>query len=400
MLEAERFLRTAISLRPDFADAHSNLGALLEKQDRMDEAMACYREALHVKPDHANARYNLGHVLKALGRFSEAIDCYHQTLAIEPKHANCHYSLATIELSLGHFAQGWNHYRYRPAMRGHNAPAIPPCLPAALAGQSVSLLSEQGLGDEMFFLRFIPRLQERGAGPITYYRAGRKLVPLLTRAHVMDHIAKPHDSPEPNDGAIPIGELPRLLEMERIEQIPPVLMLAPMPASVEAMRARLHVLGPPPYIGVTWRAGTPDEELALYKACPLSRLAVALGNVTATVLVLQRHPAPGEIEAFTQALGRPVHDLSSLNKDLEQMLALLAQIDDYIGVSNTNMHLRAGAGKTAKVLVPAPPEWRWMAEGRESPWFPGFTVYRQGYDGNWEEAFDMLGADLNHVYGR
>ena len=60
------------------------------------------------------------------------------------------------------------------------------------------------------------------------------------------------------------------------------------------------------------------------------------------------------------------------------MLALLALLDDYVGVSNTNMHLRAGVNRTAKVLVPAPPEWRWMAEGKESPWFPGFTVYRQG----------------------
>ena len=89
-----------------------------------------------------------------------------------------------------------------------------------------------------------------------------------------------------------------------------------------------------------------------------------------------------------------MHDLSALNEDLEAMLALLALIDDYVGVSNTNMHLRAGVGKTARVLVPCPAEWRWMAQGDESPWFPGFKVYRQKTDGNWNEALGRLAADL------
>jgi hypothetical protein len=95
-----------------------------------------------------------------------------------------------------------------------------------------------------------------------------------------------------------------------------------------------------------------------------------------------------------QALGARVHDLSDLNDDLEAMLALLEVIDEYVGVSNTNTHLRACAGKTARVLVPAPAEWRWMAAGRYSPWFPGFPVYRQGVDGDWRAALDELARDL------
>ena len=88
-----------------------------------------------------------------------------------------------------------------------------------------------------------------------------------------------------------------------------------------------------------------------------------------------------------------------MNDDLEQMLALLSLIDEYVGVSNTNMHLRAAVGKTARVLVPSPPEWRWMAEGRESPWFPGFSVYRQGYEGDWTQALAQLESDLRGAGG-
>jgi hypothetical protein len=82
------------------------------------------------------------------------------------------------------------------------------------------------------------------------------------------------------------------------------------------------------------------------------------------------------------------------------MLALLDVLDDYIGVSNTNMHLRAGAGKTARVLVPWPAEWRWMIAGGTSPWFPGFRIYRQRPDGDWKEALTALAADLQSASGR
>jgi len=78
----------------------------------------------------------------------------------------------------------------------------------------------------------------------------------------------------------------------------------------------------------------------------------------------------------------------------------LALIDDYIGVSNTNMHLRAGVGKTARVLVPCPAEWRWMAAGEESPWFPGFRIYRQTPDGDWSGALNKLRGDLLESLGK
>jgi hypothetical protein len=91
-----------------------------------------------------------------------------------------------------------------------------------------------------------------------------------------------------------------------------------------------------------------------------------------------------------------VHDFTDLNDDLEDMLALLTLIEEYVGVSNTNMHLRAAAGRTARVLVPRPAEWRWLNAGRASPWFPGFALYRQSLQGDWRAAFAALERDLAH----
>jgi len=98
-------------------------------------------------------------------------------------------------------------------------------------------------------------------------------------------------------------------------------------------------------------------------------------------------------------VGRAVHDLSALNDNLADMLAALTIVDEYVCVSNTNTHLRASAGRTGRVLVPWPPEWRWMISGEESPWFPGFRIYRQKPDGDWTAALDRLRQDLRAASG-
>jgi hypothetical protein len=170
------------------------------------------------------------------------------------------------------------------------------------------------------------------------------------------------------------------------------------------MRERLAALGPPPYIAITWRAGTlPEEQQSanwvLFKSVDMEALARALAPARATLVALQRRPEAGEIDRFSALVGRTVHDLSDLNEDLEAMLAALSLIDDYVGVSNTNMHLRIAAGRTARVLVPAPGEWRWLRHGASSPWFPGFAIYRQTLQGNWAPALAALERDLGANFG-
>jgi hypothetical protein len=156
------------------------------------------------------------------------------------------------------------------------------------------------------------------------------------------------------------------------------------------MRARLESVGPGPWTAVTWRAGVPGITL---REVPPASLGNTLAGVPGTVLIVQRKPAPDDVAAFNGALGRAAADFSDVNDDLEAMLALMALVDRYVSVSNTNVHLRASAGKPSHVLVPHPPEWRWFAEGT-SPWFPDASVYRQGTDGNWSGALTELAKDI------
>jgi hypothetical protein len=112
-----------------------------------------------------------------------------------------------------------------------------------------------------------------------------------------------------------------------------------------------------------------------------------------TFLSLQRLTYAEDLKKLGEALPRTIIDLSAINDDLQSMLALLACLDDYVCVSNTNVHLRAGLGMTGRVLVPEP-EYRWGNEGDESPWFPGWKVYRKANDSGWNEALAKLQSDL------
>jgi hypothetical protein len=134
-------------------------------------------------------------------------------------------------------------------------------------------------------------------------------------------------------------------------------------------------------------------QVVLSKSVPPEVLGRSLAGMGATLVSLQRAPVPEEHAALAAAAQATVHDASDVNADLESALALVTLLDDYVGVSNTNTHLRAAAGKAGRVLVPWPPEWRWLETGR-SPWFASIATYRQGRDGDWGAAVAQLRADL------
>jgi hypothetical protein len=113
-----------------------------------------------------------------------------------------------------------------------------------------------------------------------------------------------------------------------------------------------------------------------------------------TLIALQREPDRAGLDAIAGAARAKVHDWSALNEDLVEMTALLEVLDEYVAVSNTNIHLVAGLGRQARALIPFPPEWRWMRTDVESAWFPGFPLYREPLARGWSEPLARLRADL------
>ena len=360
--EAERLLRQCAELEPGTSDAYENLAWIYGEQNRIEELFAacdlgigrCAKPGAlwQVKADR--------HLI--LGREEDCLACHARAIESEPAsdspaYARLRTNHALALLTLGRNAQGWREMRWRwdrvaLARRQSNFATDPSALPQDLAGKRILIVQEQGLGDELFFLRYAPLLKARGA--LLSYQGEPKMHALLGgRRDLFDRLLAPGDSPGGVDLSLLSGDLPEAAGGDIVPPLP----LAPQGTLLDAWKAHLASLGPPPYIGVTWSAGLGAElsfrsrRPTLVKEVSVDLLATALREVPGTVLVLQRNPTPGSIERFVDALGRPAHDLSALNERLDDMLAVLRLLNEYVCVSNANAHIAASLGLACRVLV-------------------------------------------------
>ena len=394
-------LMRALEIDPARAATILSLANLDQAEGRLEAALEGYRRAQALDPAMAQAPYGRGYLFhNAKGDIEAGIAGYREAIALREDFAAAHHNLAHALFLTGRFAEAWREYRWRtPRLQleaRRSAAGRPYAPPREMppAGARLVIVAEQGLGDTLFVLRFAPRLAERGI--VLEFEGDARLHGMLSRTGLFERLSTPSDEPR-GEGAMEIlaGDLPLLLSDEERAEAPPALALPPEPSNVAALRARLAGLGPAPYVGIAWRAGVPRAASTevLLKELPLAAFGAALSGARATWVSVQREPRAGESAPLEASLGAPLHDLSAVNQDLEASLALMAVLDGYVGVSSTNVHLRAGTGREAHVLVPFPPEWRWMAEG-ESRWFPAMHVHRQSADGGWGPAFAALAARL------
>jgi Flp pilus assembly protein TadD len=394
---AESFRRAA-TLAPPYPDAPFMLGLALQSAGRAEDALRVFADLAQRAPDNEDVFLQLG------GAFSEArgVDALvaHYRAGQERwrQSGRLHRALGVALLAAGRYEEGWAAYVARDFAGPAPRDPLPGVLPPTLPGRAFLLESEQGLGDVLFFCRFAPRLVARGASVAA--RVDARLVPLLGRCGAFEAVLAEDDVvPEAiaSSERIALGDLPHAVGGEPCAP----LALVPDAARVARWRERLAAFGPAPYVGVTWRAGSVDagrefarDRLALMKEAPLAALGVALRGGSGTLVALQRRPRATDLALLARTAARPVLDATAANDDLEDALALVAALDRYVAVSNTNVHLRAAVGASCDVLVPQPPEWRWMIAGESSPWFPAARLHRQGADRNWAAAFASLRASL------
>jgi tetratricopeptide (TPR) repeat protein len=405
LMELERYAEAMVqfarvtTLHPRHGLGWQMLGEATRLAGKPEVALPAYRQAISLLPDWYQPYGALGSALRELDRYDEAMNAWRSGLLGHPDNLDLNFALAGYALASEDWATGWRHYACRPSGRRLPFPEgyVVPLQP----GQPVRVHYDQGLGDELFFLRFVPALVSRGL--TIHYTTHPKLLPLLQgRPDIAVLKAAELGQPEPYD--ILVGDLPYLAGMQTTKDIPPSLALPLDAVRVKALREALAAFGPPPYLGITWQGGTAKKEghkgawRNLHKEISPAMLGKLAHDWPGTVVVLQRLPKLEDLASFSTELGRPYLDWSRLNDDLTEVLAGLSLLDEYVGVSNTIMHLLAGIGRTARVLVPYPADWRWMAGGEESPWFPGFKVYRQTHLKNWDEALASLAQDLKQTY--
>lgn len=404
---AEVTLLQAFVNHPHSEAAAYNLAVFYEQENQPAQALQFLEPSAQRFPQSARLHYNLGANRAACGQVEAALQAFEQTLRIDPQHLQAHQNLALIHLRQGELQPGWTHYAWRfnrHQMEGAPAPWAPhtPTLPADLTAVTVALWGEQGIGDEMFFLRYLPLLKARSA-TVVYRTCNAKLLPLLVQWQaqgLIDHLLAA-DTPVV-EGAVPllIGDLPLALGATAMTGYPPPLHLSADPAAVQRWRQCYPLLASPrPRVGLTWRAGAAQPQTDangnrwLTKEVPLARLVALLAPLDVDVVILQRKPASDELAWVQAQLGTArCLDASAFDADLPELLALLSTLDGLVGVSNTNVHLMAALGKGGDILVPAPAEFRWQETGAASPWFENFRVWRQDQDGDWTPALAALQA--------
>ncbi len=398
--EAEEALAAALALDPKLSEARINLAMAQRQSGKADAALASMREGESDAALDARALARLGAIYGEIGESDKAIELAERALASSPDLAGAHGTLAVELLRNGALERGWHEHAYRPT-RGSQifedirAGRYPPRLPASLAGRDVCILAEQGLGDVLFFLRFAKPLADEGAR-LQLLGADPRLETLLRRALPLEY--GPIDHPRTVDAlTIWAGDLPAFVGPLTGSGVCPSLAIEPQADRVRRMRERIGASGVPA-VGIAWRAGTtpragPVGNTLLSKEIAPRQLGRSLAGAALRGVVIQRAPRAAEIAALEDGLGAGVLDLSLANDDLEDLLALCAVLEDYVGVSNTSVHLRAATGRGGHILVPYPPDWRWQRAG-ESIWFPGFATYREAREGGWDEALARLRRDL------
>lgn len=418
--KAEGFFLRALALVPNFVNAMSNLSGLYEQEGDRVKAIDYAERVLVLDSDHIQTRINLavmylrddrllesetllesviasgisnsmvltnlGIAKVRLGKHQRGRELYKEAIAQDPGALTAHEQLALDLLRHREFQQGWNHYEYRN--RGSNLVKIQHLIPAGRTldypsekpvvsweGLRVHVISEQGLGDELFFLRYLPEVVRRGAA--VSYASTKRITPLISQWAEENNIQLGTvNSTHQIDRLFAIGDLPLALKSD---DYPTAVKLSPKSDLVKKLTER-YGSSKRPWVGITRRAGTNNSRTDyLYKELPSRYLEDILSVCCGTFFDFTRIPDSNDDGLKGSMKELNWIDVSEMTNDLEQTVALLALLDDYIGVSNTNIHLLAGLGKKAHVYIPFPADFRWFVSGA-SEWFPGFHVVREEVD--------------------
>jgi tetratricopeptide (TPR) repeat protein len=390
--EAEAAYREATRCRPDFAEAHNSLGGTLHEQGRPAEAEAAFREALRCRPDFAEAHNNLGNALYAQGRWAEAEAAFREALRRRPDHADAHTNLGILLIFQGRFAEGWAEYewRWRSAGRTQRTFHRPAWDGSPLAGRTILLYTEQGLGDTLHFIRYATVLKRQGATVVLECPAG--LWPLLRTCPGVDAWANPDQPPPRFDVHAALLSLPHLCRTTLTNVPAEVPYLTADPALVDQWRERLSGLTGF-RIGIAWQGNPRHPEKQRFM--PLRSFA-ALAAVPGMRLVsLQKGTGREQLAADGAP---PVFDLGpdadTTAGTFMDTAAVMRNLDLVLSADTAVVHLAGALGVPAWVALPALPNFRWMLEREDSPWYPSLRLFRQPRPGDWATVFGRMAALL------
>ena len=425
--EALSLLQRAIQLNQNRPDYYNNLGLVLAGQRRWDAAIHAFEKALLLRRDFAQAHNNLGNVQAELGRFVDAIQSLQSALALEPEYPDAHHNLGNVYQSLHDGERAIAYYRraleLRPGdpelrvalastflLRGDFEQGLPlyearweTALGAAMArgftqplwdgsvlgGRRILLHAEQGLGDTIQFIRYAPLVREKGG--VVSVLCPPELQRLLRGQLGIEQVVSDLQSLPPFDVRCPLLSLPRVMRTT-LKSIPATVpYLKADSALASQWRRRLDVSKAGPKVGLVW-AGSQRHRKDHHRSITPEQLA-PLAQIPEVQFVSLQKDNPSSKPPFE------LLDWTAELIDLADTAALVANLDLIISVDTAVAHLAGALAKPVLLLLPFAPDWRWMWDRADSPWYPTMRLIRQSSRGNWQSAIARAVQALRPLTG-
>ena len=395
--EAIKSYKQAITLKQDYVDAYVNLGTIFQEQGKFDDVIASYRQAISLKPDYVDAHNNLGGALQEQGKLNEAIASYDRAIAIKPDYAEAHINKSIALLLTENFEQGWPEYEWRLRAKNYAPPILhqPEWDGTPLNGRSILIHAEQGLGDTIQFIRYLPMVRARGGYVI--FKCQPDLFRLLRNYKGFDEIIEripANETAVQFDVHISLLSLPGIFGT-RLNTIPSeASYITVNPNLVSQWKLKLGN-NDDFKIGIVW-AGNPKHKGDRKRSCSLADFA-PLADIPGLVFYsLQKEPA--STEACDPPENMKLINLENELNDFTDTAAIIANLDLVISVDTAVAHLAGSLGKPVWNLLYSSPDWRWLQNRDDSPWYPSMRLFRQTRPNDWAGVFEQVKKALITQY--
>jgi tetratricopeptide (TPR) repeat protein/glycosyltransferase involved in cell wall biosynthesis len=389
--EAKRYYQQSIELEFENPKAHYYLGTLCFGMFQFEQAIVHLEQAILLHPDYVEALNNLGSALEGLGDIQRAISCYHQALIIDPNCAKAHFNLAIALLLTGDLPRGFAEYESRwetdQAKKMQWLHFEQPVWDGSdLQGKTILLRCEQGLGDAIQFVRYAPIIQQKGGKVVV--SSYQELKRLFKSIPGIEKVAVTVDELPDFDWQAPLMSLPYILGTD-LDNIPAnIPYLSPASGWNFSLDSNDNFK-----IGIVW-AGSSEHLRDFMRSTDLSYFLKLLDIPRATFYNIQKELSAGDRTLLNQI---PVIDLRDNLNDFADTAAVISQLDLVICVDTAVAHLAGALGKPVWILLSFVPDWRWMLEREDSPWYPTARLFRQEKAGDWEEVFDRVKTALQDI---
>ena len=377
----------AVCLQPDDASAWYNLGIALSDSNQATDAVICFDKAISLQPDAAHTYLNRGIALERCRQFDAAIASYKKALQLRPDLLEVHWNISLVLLLTGDLAQGFAFYEWGwQGQRPRGTPRI--CTQDVWLGQeslhekTILLYAEQGFGDTFQFIRYATLLAQRGARVVV--EVPQALVTLVRGVVGVQDVVAVGASVPPFDVHCPLMSLPLAFKTD----------LSTIPRCGAYLRSDPHRratwadrLGPKvrPRIGLAW-SGRPTHRNDHNRSIALERLLVSLPPGFDYVC-LQKDIRPSDLVALQRS---GVRDCTKDMDDFSDTAALCDAMDLVLCVDTSVAHLSAALGRPTWILLPYTPDWRWLLDRSDSPWYDTVQLFRQNADCDWTPVLQQV----------